>query len=140
MAEHPDWSRTRASKVAHVDSRTIDRYASGAFRHEGRRVELRPNDWLYRSEVMPALVPAGDRTLRGGGVLELEPRTRHQRSVLGAYWNDVQKVVADQENVDLAKYRRVSIGGHRLETDADRIRERYVRQELDIVVEVSPRV
>jgi hypothetical protein len=140
MAEHPDWSRTRAARVAHVDTRTIERYASGAFDREGRRVGLRPNDWLYRSETMPALVPAGDRTLRGGGVLDLEPRTRHQRSVLGSYWNDVQKVVADKGAVDLErKYGRERIAGHRLETGTNRIRERYAQFELDIVVEVSPR-
>ena len=60
--------------------------------------------------------------------------------MLGSYWNDVQRVVEDKGPVDLSRYRRVSVGGHRLETDADRIRERYAKGELDIVVEVSPRV
>jgi hypothetical protein len=141
MAEHPEWSRRRAARTAHVDTRTIDRYASSAFRHEGRRVYLKPNDRLFRSEVMPAIVPPGDRTLREGGVIDVELTTRRQRSVLGSYMNDVQKVVADKEPVDLeAKYGKERIRGHRLETDADRIRERYVRNELDVIVEVSPRV
>jgi hypothetical protein len=140
MDERPGLSRTRAARLAHVDTRTIDRYAAGAFDREGRRVDLRGNDWLYRSEVMPAIVPAGDRSLRGGGVIDLEPRTRHQRSVLGSYWNDVQEIVKDKRAVDMSRYDRVRIGGHRLETDADRIRERYARGDLEIVVEVSPRV
>jgi len=81
MVEHPDWSRTRALRAAHVDPRTADRYASRAFDREGRRVRLRSNDRLYRSEVMPALVPPGDKSLRSGGVIDVEPVTRRLQPV-----------------------------------------------------------
>jgi len=140
MVEHPNWSRTRALRTAHVDPRTAERYASSAFEREGRRVLLRPNDRLYRSETMPMIVPPGDRARREGGVIDVQPTTRRQRSVLGSYWNDVQAAVADKENVDLRRYARERIRGHRLETNADRIRDRYAMRELDVVVEISPRV
>jgi len=60
MDERPGLSRTRAAHLAHVDTRTIEHYASGAFDREGRRVELKTNDRLYRSETMPAIVPAAE--------------------------------------------------------------------------------
>src|SRR5437870_1152274 len=117
MVEHPDWSRTHAARVAHTDTRTMDRYASSAFPYEGRRRPLGSNDWLYRSETMPAIVPAGDRGLPEGGPIDLEPRTRHQRSELGSYFNDVQLVLKGKE-IDLERrYGRLRIDGHRLETD-----------------------
>lgn len=140
MAEHPEWSRTRAARLARVDPRTIDRYASSAFETHGRRRELRPNDWLYRSETMPVYVRRGDPARPEGGVVDLSPRTRRQRSALGSYWNDVQQVLKGHD-VDLARrYGGLRIAGHPVETDRRRIREGYAAGLLHVVVEISPRV
>jgi len=139
LIEHPDWSRTHAAREAQTTTQTIDRYASSAFEQAGRLHRLRPNDRLFRSETMPMLVPPGDPELPEDGVIDVHPTTRRQRSLLGRYLSDVRTVV-DERRDDLRRYERERVDGHRFETDVERIRARYAAGELDIVVEVSPRV
>jgi hypothetical protein len=139
LAEHADWSRKRAAREAHTTPQSIDRYASSAFERVGRQYRLRTNDRLFRSETMPMLVPPGDPELPEGGVIDVHPTTRRQRSLLGRYWDWTQDAVLGGD-MDPSPFERERIHGHRFELDAGRIRARYASGELDIVVEVSPRV
>jgi hypothetical protein len=140
MVDEPGLSRERAARQAGTTGETIERYASSAFDRQGRRYRLRANDRLYRSETMPMLVPPGDRQLPAGGVLDVQPTTRRQRSLLGRHWGEYVQKIADEKPADSGPFRYQRIAGHRFELDADRIQQRYMVGELDVVVEVSPRV
>jgi hypothetical protein len=140
MVDDTTLTREQAARQAGTTGRTIDRYASSAFERQARRYRLRPNDRLFRSETMPMLVPPGDRLLPAGGVLDVQPTTRRQRSLIGRYWGDYVQQVADEQQADSGPFRHQSTAGHRFELDPHRIRQRYGAGELDVVVEVSPRV
>jgi hypothetical protein len=139
LVEYPGLSRARAARAAGTTPETIDRYASSAFEQVGRFRRLRPNDRLFRSETMPMLVPPGDPELPEGGVVDVHPTTRRQRSLLGRYWDWTQDAVLGGD-MDPSPFEHERIHGHRFELDPERIRARYASGELDIVVEVSPRV
>jgi hypothetical protein len=140
MVDEPGLSREQAARQTGTTGATIERYASSAFERRGRRHRLRTNDRLFRSETMPMLVPPGDRLLPAGGVTDVQPTTRRQRSLLGHYWGEFVQDVASGRPANESLFRRERIAGHRFELDRDRIRQRYQSGDLDIVVEVSPRV
>lgn len=54
-----------------------------------------------------------------------------ERSALGEYWNGVRRYLRTGDSSDLAQFGGVSVAGHKLETDLDRIDAWARRGELD---------
>jgi hypothetical protein len=58
--------------------------------------------------------------------------TADERSTLGRYWNEVQKVLGNQDPWAVLEFEGISIGGHRLPTDPDDIERLAMAGELYI--------
>ncbi len=61
------------------------------------------------------------RLLTRDGVEDLPVRNDAEASLLGSYWNAVQRFLATGEEEGLARFGPVQVGGKRLEVDPDRI-------------------
>lgn len=72
------------------------------------------------------------RILTRGGVEDVELHTFRARSVVGSYWNAVQRFLATGETDDLEVYRGYRIRGHWLLTDPDEIERQARIGELNV--------
>ena len=72
------------------------------------------------------------RILTASGVEDVELHTSEARSVVGSYWNAVQRFLATGDAEAFGPYSRTIVRGHRLLIDPDEI-ERLARLgELDV--------
>lgn len=61
------------------------------------------------------------RVLTGEGVEDISVPTERDASLVGSYWNAVQRFLATGEEEGLARFGRVRVAGRQLEVDPDRI-------------------
>jgi len=79
------------------------------------------------------------RILTAGGIEDVELETFRARSIVGSYWNSVQRFLSPRDEADLQQaideleaFRGIRIRGRRLLTDLDEIERQARIGELDV--------
>jgi hypothetical protein len=72
------------------------------------------------------------RILTKRGVEDVELETFRARSIVGSYWNAVQRFLYTGETDDLERFAGIRIRGRRLLTDPDEIERQARIGELDV--------
>lgn len=111
-----------AARKAGTTPETVRRYAGNALVREGRRYVPTSADRSYQRMSV----------LSTGGVVDVDVRGSRARSVVGRYWNAIQRFAATGDVGVLTPFVGKRIGGVELATDPDQIEEFLRRREIDI--------
>ena len=101
---------TEAAKRSGTTTNTVLRHAGPALERDGGRYRARPGDHLTRLMLVIA---------RDLGPVTVAVRGSRQASVIGAYWNAVNRYVAHGDPQPLRRFTGVVVAGVELETDLD---------------------
>jgi hypothetical protein len=112
-------SLSRAAKQAGTTARTVRLYSGSDLENVGGRVRIR-RDRAYRPMVI----------LTNTGFVDVNA-SRRDASIIGSYWNALNRYRRTTDSRDLARFSGVVSSGYELETDLDAINERDARGEFD---------